>query len=603
MAKKNFDLDIPRLCLAMQHSRLRLRYNRAERLEMVRQYIGKHCFEEASAERVPVNLISMYVNIVGRNLVAKNPRVMLSTFLKEHQPTVNAMESWANGAIEQMRLANTLQRVVIDALFSVGICKVALATPADAASYAWSLRAGQPFAARVDLDDFVYDIHARDFEEVAYIGHRFRVPLSSIRDSQLYDNSRKELSASLDPLFNLEGDERINVLGRGMYGDMQEFEDMVDLWEVYLPRHKLVITIADDHLTGPAVGTGAKPLRVQRWIGPDTGPYHILGMMTIPGNCMPKAPIMDLMDLHEGANRAYRKLMRTIDRFKELTGYRDPEDADRIRTTDDGMFVKLSDPKSITPIVQSGQTIQQLMLVADLLKQLFSWQSGNLEMLGGLGIQSPTATQDKMLNENSSRVLTDMQDRTVNFTADVLDALCWYWHHDPYGVMTATHKTVASEIIRRVGPERRQQIPYEAMRVKVDPYSLQHSTPQKRMAALNQVVTQVIIPMMPLLQQQGSMFDVNAFLKKIAKYMDMPDLSEIMTISAPPLPETGGSGPGAGANTPRMPTQTQREYTRNNVPMRTERGDSQNLRNALQGVNPGGNPAATNGMKPMAPMR
>ncbi len=115
--------------------------------------------------------------------------------------------------------------------------------------------------------------------------------------------------------------------------------------------------------------------------------------------------------------------------------------------------------------------------------------------------------------------------------------------------------------------------------IKIDPYSMQQQTPQSRMAAINQVVQQVITPMMPLLQQQGIQFDVHAYLTKIASYLDMPDLPDLLNIGEPPEQSQSGGGD----TRPKMPTQTQRSYERISRPGRTQHGDSQQLVNKLLG--------------------
>ncbi len=93
--------------------------------------------------------------------------------------------------------------------------------------------------------------------------------------------------------------------------------------------------------------------------------------------------------------------------------------------------------------------------------------------------------------------------------------------------------------------------------------------------------------MMPILQKQGVSFDLNAYLTKIAKYMDMPDLAEIMTVQEPPQIE-GQSEP----EQPGMPANTNREYTRHNVSEKTRLGQDKNLINTLMG---GGGDEAMNG--------
>ncbi len=568
VAKKEKEVDVSRLAFAMQRARLQLRRYREERREAVRQYVGGHWSDEGSSQKVPINLISLYVNIVSRTLIAKNPRVMLSTFDRGNKATIKTMEKWANKEIERMRMANTLQRIVLDALFSVGICKVALATPADAAIMAWRLGAGMPFIERVDLDDFVFDVHARDFSEVGFIGHRYRVPLEVIRDSKLYSKQRKQLTPSTDPIYNLEGDQRISALGRMPYAvDSEEFEDFVDLWEVYLPRHRLVFTLADDDLTGPStggVGGDTEPLRVQDWVGPETGPYHVLAYGLVPGNAMPKAPIPDLMDLHLDVNNIYRKLTRQAQRQKQNVFVQGgaTEDGNRVMNANDGEVLRVDNPERLKQVDHGGPNQMNLNYALHLFDR-FMTLAGNLEMMGGLAPQSKTLGQDQMLERNASGQIASMQSVTVDFTSEVLEAMCWYWWHDPFLVMRVNHSMpglpeITTQI--KVGPDKRSGR-FEDLGVSVDPYSMQHATPQMRMAALNQVVQTIVMPMMQLLQQQGIAFDMNVYLQKVAAYMDMPDLSEIITIQEPPAAETS---PGTPAG-PGLPQQTTRNYVRRSL--------------------------------------
>ncbi len=128
-------------------------------------------------------------------------------------------------------------------------------------------------------------------------------------------------------------------------------------------------------------------------------------------------------------------------------------------------------------------------------------------------------------------------------------------------------------------------MPFEDMEVRADPYSLPHQTPKSRLDALNQIMQNILTPMMPLLQQQGITIDINAYLQKVAQYLDMPDLVDVVTIQEAPDPAQQGGG---GPEQPKMPSQTERTYTRENVSARTTRGNDLNLVNSLSGVNPGG---------------
>lgn len=578
MAKER-EVDIARLCAAMQRSRQTLSYPRQQRFDMVRQYVGAHWSEEGSQKPVPCNLLAAYISIVGRKLIAQNPRVLLSTWDRAMRPTVKAMNQWVNKEIVKMDLAMTLQRNVLDALFSVGCCKVALATPADSALHGWQHKAGKPFAQRVDLDDLVFDVHARDFSEVGYIGHRFRAPLAAIKESKIYSRERRQLAATDDRIYNLEGDERIGFLGRTtLAGEDEEYEDFVDLWEVYLPRHQLVLTLVDDQLLGAgalADKAKGKALRIQNWLGPEKGPYHILGMGTVPGNPMPKAPMQDLYDLHIAINAMLRKLVRQAERQKEVLPVRtgQSEDGSRIIETNDGEAFR-SDGEPPVPVNFGGPN-QANFQTMEAFRNLFSWLAGNLDIMGGLSPQSRTAHQDEMLNQNSSATLAEMQARVTVHTADIVKALCWYWHHDPLNVTTAEYSVPGMPQISTAlrtwpnNPAVHQNVPgrmvrshdFDDMDIAVDPFSLQYQTPQSRLAALNQLVSQVIAPMMPLLQQQGVAFDINAYLEKWARYNDSPDVTEIVTIREPP--QESSSSPDENQSV--RPGQTTRNYVRRSL--------------------------------------
>ncbi len=592
------DLSLDRLCTAMNRSRYVLKRFREERTAAVRKYVGPHWSEESTEKKRPLNLLALYVQIIGRFLVSKNPRVMLSTFNRQAKPMVAAMQSWANKEIEHVRLSNTLQRIVLDGLFSIGIAKVALATPADSALLGWHQQAGKPFCERVDLDDFVFDIHARDFSEVSFLGHRFRTPLAAVKESKIYNKNRKDLTASTDELYNVEGDERISVLGRTVYGNSEEYEDFVDMWEVYLPRHRVVVTLADD-ASGPVL-LDEKPLREQQWVGPESGPYHLLAYGMVPGNAMPKAPVQDLIDLDDAVNRIYRKLIRQAERQKEIGLIQGGanEDGKRIQDSNDGDLIRSDNPAAAKFASMGGPNQQNLMLGIHL-AEIFSKHAGNLDVMGGLAPQAKTLGQEELLSGAATKGVADLQERTVETVTNIIKALCWYWHHDPFNPMHTQFQLPGHPnlppINQTVHPQQRMELDFKQLDIKVDPYSMAHVTPQQRMSQMNQIVTTIVLPMMQLMQAQGIGFDMNVYLEKLGKYMDMPDLAEILTIQEPPA-QKNQPAPSSGMPKPNGPPKPPQQRL---SPGRSQSGNNSNLMSALAGINPGGNPDATRKMAPM----
>jgi hypothetical protein len=591
--------DCDRLCSAIHSARKSMEWSRQRRSEMVKTYAGRWWSENTDRAPTYLNLLSVFVQIVSRNLISKNPRFALSTFARQDKPAVDQMQAWANDRVVEMELADSLRRVVYDAMFSVGIMKVALAHPGDAMQGGWNISAGTPFAERVSLDDFVYDVRARSFKEASLLGHRYKLPRDAAK-ARFGKKATDDLTDVGDDLYDEYGTERLDVLYRGHYGDSDSYEDTVAVWEIYDPRRRKIITLADSAVAGAGTTTNdsygrGEPLWEQEWLGPDCGPYHFLGYQWVPDNAMPKGPVMDVIDLHNATNRLLRKQIRQADRQKSNLGVMTAagNDAEKIRTANDGDIIPISHPDGLIPLDHGGPNAACFTLMLQL-KELFSWAAGNLDIMGGLSPQSKTATQDKMLNENSSRSVADYQDTTVTFTASVGRALCWYWWKHPEIVMKSAYKPPGAPddvfINRTLTPQRRGETSYSSMRVNVDPYSLVHQTPQAKLAAVNAVIQQTYAPLAQLFMQQGVSLDLNAYIDMAGEWMDLPELKDVIVYQEPPQPQ-GGAGQGSpGGEAPGMPASTNRTYTRENVSGTTTKGNDMAAALSMSGESAGGNP-------------
>ncbi len=603
------EVSITDLCDSIRASRKVLEPFRRSRLEAVRKYAGDQWSFETSYVRRPINFISLYLQIISRNLISHDPRALLTVHDKQYKSVVSAMQDWVNPELVAMGFADEMQRVVVDALYSIGIMKVALASPSESEMSGWNLPAGQPYACRIDLDDFVFDPHARDLREVSWIGHRSRVPLDSLKDSKLYEAAkRKFVQPNHDKQFNETGDERISMLGRQyVSNDFIEAYQYCDVWEIYLPRERMILCLlSEDGGTPMAIDFKGKdaPFYQKDWVGPDKGPYHILNLMPpVSGNPMPKGPIQDIIDMDEALNGLTQKLIDQAARQKELLAYSGMADSDaaRIKDAPDGEVIRVDNVDKVKPMGFGGPSpINQQFSLA--LWEMLNKISGNLELTGGLAAQSRTASQDKMLNANSSRSVQDMQQVTIKYSADVTKSLCWFWHHHPQKTMTSYHPIpgLQNPIKRKVTPAQRQQVPFEAIGVELDPYSFQYQTPQDRMAFVNQTVSQIITPLMPLLQQQGVYFDVAKYLEMIGDYGNSPDLKDIINIGGAPAPQgPQDQGQDQGQDQPPMPGNTTRTYNRVNQSEATNQGQSKAMQQTLLGQNPGGRPSANGQYKPV----
>lgn len=578
------EVDYPRLFQAMTTCRRILLPYREERMNAVRQLAGAHYSEGGTDLKVPINLIYKYVQVMSRSLIPNCPRCMLSTRHKDQQPSVSGMQEWINQQLIEGRVDKKLGRWVVDAMFSLGIMKVALGTPADAALSGYTEPAGCPFMEVVDLDDFVFDAGAKTFEQASYIGHRVRVPLSVAQNLKYFDaDARKVLDATAAPddyRINQEGDDRIGVVSTGWQGgEVRDYEQTIDLWEIYLPRIKRVVTFASSH--GGVPDQDALPLHETDWVGPNCGPYHFLSFVDVPGNAMPSGPITQIIDLHDFINHGTRKLVSQLQRQKEVlpvTGGQ-LDDAKQLVQASDGDIFGCDNAESIRPVSYGGPN-QQCQAYVAYLQDVFNKQSGNLDLIGGTSAQSKTASQDKLLAAAANGTVQDMQETTTRGVASIYKAYCWYWWYHPQQVMASSRGVPGLpdvSVQRKVYPGTYQESPgegkvmkrkgrFEDLQVRIDPYSMVYRSPQDRLAFIFQMFDK-FAPLMGLLNQQGVFMDIQFLIKKIAEYGDEPDIVNLFTINDPTPPIEGPQNTMPG---PAKPAETTRNYNRTSTGQDTE---------------------------------
>lgn len=580
------EIDFDRLFDAMKASRQKLQAYREFRLKAVRHMAGKHYSDAASPQHIPVPLIAKYVRVTTRSLVPRCPQVTLASDSGENIPAVSAMEEWVNRWLHQTNFGDKARRVVVDSLFCVGAMKVALGSPADTLASNYGAKTGEPFAEAVDLDDLVIDPRCRDFHLARFVGHRYRVPLEEAKKLAFFDKkARKELDDAKAPggtRLNQEGDDRIETLG-GWDTFAEEFEDMAELWEIYVPSKRRILTFASSAGGVPAAGT--KPLRDQEWVGPDCGPIHFLPMGTLPGNLMPLAPVMENYDLSEAINFLYRKLISQAARQKQVLPVKGGQldDAKRLQQTSDGEMFPCDNAETMRAVDYGGPNQVNAAFTAHLSDQ-FNRQSGNLDLQAGAAPQADTATQEKILAGNSSAGVADMRDAATHFFSGVLESVCWYWWYHPQKVMTGTRTVpgLASPVRRDLkpgpsAPGLARNGPFEDLNCQVNPYSLQYKTPAERAATLLGLFEK-LSPASQMMSAQGVTMDFAYLIKRLAEYEHEPDLERLFTVADPQTPKPqGGDGGGQG-----MPATTSRNYTRTSVGQDTQANRTNDMMNAAR---------------------
>ena len=512
----------------------------------------------------PLNVYNLALRIYQRRMISGDPLVNIRSRSPEARTGAHNLSLACKQLFREINLKETMKEVVHQGLESVGIVKVAVTIKAMDESLGILHDAEQPFCDPILLEDFAYDTNAKRWEEVDWCGDRYRVPLDDLLNDPTWD---QEVVATMDTkesrqdedLRQSPGEESVQRMGVRDSVFRDDLRQYVTVWDIWLPREKLLITIPD--------GQG-QPLRVTEWEGPEKGPYHLLCFDPIPGNIMPVSPGGHLESLAKLLNRAIRKLGNQLDRQKTNStitpAAANAGDDKTIQDCQDGDVLQLMDPKN-TGVIHSGGIDQQSYAFTQGLISLFSWLGGNLDSLGGLASNADTASQQEMENAGANSLIDELSDKFSGFLQGVMTDLAWYIHSDKHGKRKFIKRLPGTDWETTVdwGPEERTQ-DFFLFEFEVDAFSLHARTPEQRLRAIMDLIPRVtqMAQAKMLLSQVGDELDTEALWRLITRYTGLTELSELIRSSGEPITAAPvGENRTPSTNVAGMP----HEYIRRNV--------------------------------------
>jgi len=432
-----------------------------------------------------------------------------------------------------------------------------------------------PFFDSVSLDNWVQDMTASTWEGMQFCGDRYAVDYDQIMESPDFAD---EFKKKLVPISNISGDKQQGrksksvSAGQGS-GGTQRYRDIVYLWDIWLPHEKLVVVVADDDFSEAG--------RVIEWQGPDQGPYRMLSFAEVPDNVMPLPPVAAWIDLHDLANRLFRKVGRQADRQKTITAVQagaDP-DGNRILNASDGDMIKVDNPSAVKEFSYGGVDAKTLAFLIQV-KDLAAYFYGNLDALGGLGKSSDTVGQDEMITLNASKKLASMQRRVLEFVTETTRDIAWYRWTEPLRLDYPIVKEKYGIQVPTILSAKDRETDFFMYNFNVEPYSLQHQTPQSRAQALTNIFANFVAPFASMFMQQGILIDFERLFRTLSDYTNLPELRDILIFTNPQQPDLGplGESQRLGA-----PAQTTRRYVRENRPGATRSGKDAVMMQTLLG--------------------
>ena len=521
-----------RLRRAMKSSYARLEPFRKVRKLTIEAAAGHYYDSEdddPTIRRDPVNMLDQWLQVLVRSFVQTNPKVRVRN--PSDPRTAAIYQEHLNKSIIELNLSETLRRCCQEALLGyLGVAHCGIA-PVDE----WD-EDGSSFCRPVSGGDFVVDMSRDNFKQADFIGHRFSKRLDDLKESPWYD---PEVTAALtgrragSTEFRDERDDRDS--GR------DDLFDWVDIWSILIKPAGLVVYMAED--------SGVKqPLRVQMYDGPEYGPYCLLAFDRVLDRIMPNSRGALMLDLHEFVNGQYRKMFGKEDEQADFWTFEGgaEEDARRIRDAEDGELLRVDNNGAVVRRTKGG-TNPQAMGVAIHGRQLFDEMSGQIRRYGGVSSIADTATQARIDQANTSRLVKDMQLQFIDFSEDILRVLAWNeWTHPSRQRKVEIVVGKGGKAMDALWSPEMREGDFVEHEIQIIADSMEHRSSAQQLEEMLKGLN-TTLQVMQLPSKRPVTFNGPAFLKRYAEMAQLPELGEFAEFALDPSYVTPPAVQGGGA--------------------------------------------------------
>lgn len=522
----------------------------------LKSYTGPHYGEQATDCR-PINMLMLAVENMLQQLSSRAPQVLCVTHAKNLKVAAKRQELAINKTLKILNFEKEHRLWTLSAIFSVGVMKVGLEVEEMPEIDDEQLPMTGIFAEAIMLDDFVFDMTATKWnrKQVTFCGNKYRVPLEEAKANPRFN---KEARERLTPVEKPGADQMgTSGLSKGNGVNSDPFIEMVELWDVWCPEENEVVTFAVD---------SNEPLLTIKWKGPKRGPYHLLGFNPVLNNIMPLPPVANWIDLDDLENRLVSKLGEQASRQKTIgiTDLQGAVDGQNIIKTCDGDTLAVGNPNAFREARFGGVDQQTLGFALDV-KAMCDFVMGNLSANAGLGVSAGTLGQEQLIKQSSSMRLAAMQGVLLTATKEVVQDIAYWLHYHPTVQYDMTMKVDGTDIEFPITWPRQtdewgiehdiRQGDFNEYEISIQPYSMQDIAPGQRAMVLRQIWQQDIVPMVAI----GVQPDVMAYLATLSKYLDLPELVDMV-----PSMELNAELQTGRISMP-QPGKPNGNYTRNNV--------------------------------------
>jgi len=575
----------------LDYSRSEMRPHLDKRNGLIKRYQGSG-YGSVNDQNQPTLLptISMTANAYMMSLVANNPRFHFTTHVRENRAFARKFTEAVNATVKEIRFADELRLATLDAWFLAGFMKIYLAAdkeieipdpgrPPEPGMFdseeKWEeytrlqhstikIDPGKIMIERISPDDFTFDMNATKWDACRYMCHEYDVPVSVLKEDDRIDQKQLKQVQLWNrwrgSLFRGGGDRADTQTANS--GQPSDLEPMTRIAEVYLPFER----------QWAMLGPSGLLLYCGEYEGPERGPFRMLTFADVPDAILGLAPGMDLRHLHDIQNSLLRKQVRQAKRQKEVIGYiGDPAEAEKHKKEPDGGYMNVTTPDGLVPLNTGGPN-QMNLAFAQVLGGIAEDVAGNPSAMAGRGPTAKTATQEQLVHQRMAGREEKMRERIVDMVQGLGEDLALMLWVDEHKTIPGEYALPGVEEPIRADwtPEDRQG-EFDQFQLNTAIYSMQYKSPQQEAQELVETIQTLVMPSLPLIQQQGGTLDMQSVLSELSRLRDQPVLTEVIKFNGPMAPPQGAGGPGGPANPNTGPRRYIRESVSGGNPQDSER--------------------------------
>lgn len=547
---------------AIEYSRKALEPFRRNHIKFIKSYVGWN-YGDVGVEHLPLMDMFVYISAMTKYLSPMNPRAKVRTKKKECKPFAYTYQEALCEWLNDMEFGVVVREVVLNSLFSIGIMKMGYCASDKVRLSSGECETAKPYAESVSMDDWFHDVSAGRIQDAEFYGNFYDVDYKYAMESGLYENKDAIKPDSVTIRDENGNDKVVSLTTSGQ--QPTKYRKSTTFADVWIPKENVILTFPKDKYDAVLRETEVEP---------EQKPYRFLFYDSVPGNSMPVSSASVVYDLIISINQIYNRARTQAIQQKTVGLVPDvaAEDADRIITARHGQFLKSQYGDKIGHYTFPGPPAENMAFLMDMREKL-NKQSGNYEVIAGLGPQSGTLGQDQMILQNASVKIRNMEGEVLKFMKKCMsDAGYMLWKNEFYQ-KTIYKKVLDTQVPVEFTPDYRKG-EFNDYDFDVEPYSQSAQSPSARASELMRIMERIYLPMMPLIQQSGKTLDFDIVSQFLAENLDKPELLDILTEFEQP-------NPAADMSQFKVPTKrTYERISRKGAPEET--GDG--LKNALSAM-------------------